>query len=105
MTDADLQALRAENAERRKRKEAATAGPWVADSCVDEAWVETGDAAPDHGTTGIAQLPTDEYHSPFEQQVANATFIAATRNDPVEDRIDSLLAEVERLNNALNGRY
>lgn len=99
MTDAELAAIRAENAERRKRKDAATEGPWTHGSCAGDCWVETAPDAKDFGATRIASMPDDDMASPDVE--ADAAFIAATRSDPVEDRIDDLLAEVERLKAAI----
>lgn len=73
MPELDLAALRAENAERRKLKGAATLGPWHVEPCLRR-----------------CEPPTS-----FRPE--DAVFIVAARSDPVEDRIDSLLDAVERL--------
>lgn len=82
MTDTELQSLRIENAARRARKEAATPGPWYNNgNRIDDA----------NGLVFLADYFRDCRFT------TSSAFIAAARSDPVEDRIDQLLAEIERL--------
>ena len=80
----DLAVLRAANAERRRLKEAAEGGWWeVSPSC----------AGPDWGW----DIADGEYRDARFGCKGTARFISAARNDPVEDEVDALLDEVERL--------
>ena len=86
----DLAALSAANAERRRRKAAATKGPWRDD----------GEGGVRYGEEGKSYFAAECYSDWPE----NAAFIAAARNDPVEDEVDALLDEVERLRLKLENR-
>ena len=92
MNEQELQALRAENAERRKRKEAATAGPWRSRPNASKpynGWIET--------IVDPSSMPAMYAEICSKRPGEDAAFIAAARADPVEDRIDALLAEVSDL--------
>lgn len=89
MTDAELKAWHAENVERRERKAEAWPEPWTQ-------WTSPqGNIYRIYGRhqRGVCEMTNA---SPG-QRVADLTFIAAARSDPVEDRVDALLAEVFRL--------
>jgi hypothetical protein len=85
MPDLDLDAIAARNLERRRLKAAATEGPWECEQYVV--------FAPDGETIVGSDAPRTDY----DPACADAAFIAAARNDPVEADVDSLLAEVRRL--------
>jgi hypothetical protein len=93
MTDDERKAIREENEARRARKDAAAPGAWresdhhIASDDPDY-WCITV-VAPGH------QTPAHCYGQRY--RAANAAFIAGAKNDPVEDRVDALLAEVDRL--------
>ncbi len=86
MTDAVLAQLERENVERRERKQAATPGPWE-DAPQMKSAIPAIAHPDDEGWQGIA----------YAWHPGNRQFIAAARNDPVENVIDVLLAEVRRL--------
>jgi hypothetical protein len=105
----DLTAFEQRNTERRRLKADATEGPWKP-MCGVFRYVE---ASPGGGyrNAGVSDMfahgPRHEAYDhngnriPREQleplAQADAAFIAAARNDPVESDVDALLAEVRRL--------
>jgi hypothetical protein len=93
ISDSTLLALAERNRRRRERKQAATVGPWVAARRYE---IEPRDAFHilERGGCRVARLGDHRLEGWHD---ANASFIAGARNDPVEDDIDLLLAEVRRL--------
>jgi hypothetical protein len=98
----DLDDYRRRNEERRKRRDAATPDEWwVLDGAGHESSVPDGSL---HILIGDQEDRVCEIHigdcEGYER--ANATFIAASRNDPAPEDIDALIAEVERLRKPVN---
>lgn len=82
----NLPEIKQHNEERKRLKEAATPGPWTEDGyrmhfADGQSW---------------AEIKHDEGY-PLKPSVHDLTFIAFARNDPVEQEVDWLVAEVERL--------
>lgn len=116
MTTEELEAVRRRNEERRGRKERATEGEWVEDDGhvfgrkqADEryrriiAGVEGREPRISDKENNRLHLESCVAHCSQEwpKFQENADFIAAAKNDPVEDDVEALLAEVERLRTAL----
>ena len=116
MTDEELAAVRARNERRKMLKSRATVGPWyvhfldddnamslVAVSTVPETGRQERWPDFDHRNMVAATL----VQQPRYADVAdgrwdeNAKFIASARNDDLEADVEALLAEVERLKQAL----
>jgi len=83
VTDADLQCYVDANEERKRLKEASDQGPWceVYDGDIDDTFGRPI-------AFGIVE--------------ANRRFVVHARNDPVEQQVDELIAEVKRLRWRLN---
>ncbi len=113
MTSERLAEIADNNRLRRERKAATSPGPWHVINpddamCMNVFAVSTSEFndgdMDDHYTkeearqvVAITLLQTPRFVSPPEY-LANTDFIAACKNDPVEDEVDSLLAEIDRLN-------
>jgi hypothetical protein len=90
MTDAELDAIEA-------RAKAATPGPWTAEHEYIAAPVPGG--RPNGEVIGDFIPSTRSRHVPVQQMRANATFVAAARDD-----VPALVAEVRRLTAAWEGQ-
>jgi hypothetical protein len=118
ISDSALLTLADRNRQRRERKERATPGPWVWELSEDDpAWeieLEYGDREAHLISYSNVYSPNGEQNGPglwpclvlgcARRKSGNSypksrdrEFIAEARNDPVEDDIDLLLAEVRRL--------
>jgi hypothetical protein len=100
ISDPTLLALAQRNRRRRERKQAATPGPWTWED-VDEKWL-SGPFRSDEMPAVIGAIGDDGLTARVCVEPENATFIAEARNDPVEDDVDLLLAEVRRLRGEAN---
>jgi hypothetical protein len=104
LTPPTLLALAQRNRRRRERKERATRGPWISEipghndahMCRFHTTHEPGFYL-QLGCTWHPEILVSYVSLERAECAANATFIAEARNDPVEDDIDLLLAEVRRL--------
>lgn len=92
MNDIDLAAIRQRNDERRARKEKATRGPWDGSQC----WRDLAEDGKTWLWGASTPITPDK-----EQAKADSAFVAAARNDSVEDDVAALLAEVDRLRKEL----
>jgi hypothetical protein len=94
----DLDDYRRRNEERRKRRDAATNGPWL----LDDPGKETeGPAKGWRRGAIVAAVARGQYVYTIPQggvsPERDRAFIAASRTDPAPEDIDALIAEVERL--------
>lgn len=91
MTDAELEVIRVANEQRKALKAAASKGPWnVARDSYGIMRIWGAGACDVACTEGDGSLS-------LEERKSNAAFVAAVRDDPVEEQVDALLAEVQRL--------
>lgn len=97
----NLETLKARNAERRQRKAAASRGPWRYDAAkhvVHQHCDGNGMGWHIARVLMTSDLVTSDLLDECREQASvNGPFIAAARNDSVEDDVEALIAEVERL--------
>jgi len=105
MTMIDLEAIRKRNEERKALKAATSKGPWLLDDFRQVAIPYTPNGFGEDGltryrafdmTTGLSaiEVESDELNEDIE---ADARWIVAAHEGPVEADVDALLAEISRL--------
>lgn len=117
MDDIDLETISERNKRRRQIKAAATPGPWHVVQLDDEHAMSMVAVAtqPDDGRSrrwpdfdASVLVSATLVQQPRYVDIAderwdeNAAFIASARNDNVEDDVDTLLAEIDRLRQQLH---
>jgi hypothetical protein len=88
----DLDEMRRRNEERRKRRDAATPGPWRWATGPSEVLCETGIV-----TDGGNAVFVNCGRGAGDPQPQDFALMVASRTDPAPEDIDALIAEVERL--------